>query len=78
MPVTYPIADAAGDIRLEPCFNVDELAALLGASDRTVRRRVSCGAWPYVRGKGGRILFTRTHVRLIVAAFNETHDYPAH
>jgi excisionase family DNA binding protein len=78
VPIKYPIVDALGDIRLEPCLNVEELATLLGASDRTVRRRVNCHAWPYVRGKGGRILFTREHVRLIVAAFNESHDYPAH
>ena len=69
---------ATSEATFERHFTVDELAALLGASDRTVRRRVRCGAWPYVRGKGGRLLFTRAHVRLIVAAFNETHDYPAH
>jgi len=78
MPNPYPIADAAGGIHEEPCWDVAELGALLRTSDRTVRRRVNAGLWPYVRGKGGRILFTAEHVRLIVRAFNETHDYPAH
>jgi len=78
MPAPYPIADPSGAIRPEPCYDVTELATLLGVSDRTIRRRVSAELWPYVRGKGGRLLFTREHVRLIVRAFNETHDYPAH
>lgn len=78
MPNPYPIADVAGAIRLEPCYDVPELAALLGTSDRTIRRRVTAELWPHVRGKGGRVLFTREHVVLIVKAFNETHDFPAH
>lgn len=77
MPHQYPIADAAG-VRIETCWDVPEMAELLGASDRTIRRRVTAGLWPHIRGKGGRVLFTREHVRLIVAAWNETHDYPAH
>jgi hypothetical protein len=64
---------------MEPCYTADELSALLGASTRTIRRRVSAGLWPHMRaGSNGRLLFTREHVRLIVAAFNEAHDYPAH
>lgn len=78
MPATLPITDAAGVVQLVPLWDVSELADLLGTSDRTVRRRVTAGLWPYVRGKGGRLLFTREHVALIVKAFNETHDYPAH
>jgi hypothetical protein len=68
----------SGEIRPELVYDADELAALLGASARTVRRRVSAGLWPHIRGHRGRLLFTAEHVRLIVAAFNETHDFPAH
>jgi Helix-turn-helix domain len=78
MPTREPIVTAGGEIRAEPLYDVDELARLLGSSGRTVRRRVNAGLWPHVRGKGGRLFFTAEHVRLIVAAFNSTHDYPAH
>ncbi len=78
MPARTPITDANGVVNIETTYDVEELAQLLGASARTVRRRVTAGLWPYVRGKGGRIMFTPEHVRTIVAAFNTTHDYPAH
>lgn len=78
MPTREPLVNASGEIRQEPLYDVDELAGLLGTSPRTVRRRVNAGLWPYVRGQRGRLLFTAEHVRLIVAAFNVAHDYPAH
>jgi hypothetical protein len=31
-----------------------------------------------MRGKAGRLLFTAEHVRLIVGAFTDSHDFPAH
>lgn len=78
MPTREPLVTATGEIRTEPLYDVDEIAGLLGTSARTVRRRVNAGLWPYVRGQRGRLLFTAEHVRLIVAAFNVSHDYPAH
>lgn len=78
MPTRVPIVNAAGEIRTEPLYDVDELAGLLTTSPRTVRRRVNAGLWPHIRGQRGRLLFTAEHVRLIVAAFNVAHDYPAH
>lgn len=78
MPTREPIVTAAGDVRQEPLYDVDELAGLLGTSGRTVRRRVNAGLWPHVRGQRGRLFFTAEHVRLIVAVFNRSHDYPAH
>ena len=78
MPTREPIVSASGEIRNEPLYDVDELAGLLGTSPRTVRRRVNAGLWPHIRGKRGRLLFTAEHMRLIVAAFNVAHDYPAH
>lgn len=78
MPTREPIVTAAGEIRTEPLYDVDELAGLLGTSPRTVRRRVNAGLWPHIRGKRGRLLFSAEHMRLIVAAFNVSHDYPAH
>lgn len=78
MPTREPIVSASGEIRTEPLYDVDELAGLLGTSPRTVRRRVNAGLWPHIRGKRGRLLFSAEHMRLIVAAFNVAHDYPAH
>lgn len=81
MPSRVPILTATGDVHAMPVYDVDELAELLGTSTRTVRRRVAAGIWPHVRGHVGhrdRLLFTAEHVRLIVAAFNESNDYPAH
>jgi hypothetical protein len=74
MPSREPIVNAAGEIRSEPVYDVDELAGLLGASARTVRRRVNAGLWPHIRGHRGRLFFTAEHVRLIVAAFNAAHE----
>jgi hypothetical protein len=78
MPTRTAIADADGEVTWETTYDVAEMAQLLDTSSRTVRRRVNGGYWPHVRGKGGRVLFTREHVRLIVASFNTTHIYPAH
>jgi hypothetical protein len=78
MPTREPIVTATGEVRAEPVWDVDELAGLLDTSPRTVRRRVNAGLWPHIRGKRGRLMFTAEHVRLIVAAFNVAHDYPAH
>lgn len=78
MPTRVPIVTPTGEIRAEPLYDVDELAGLLGTSARTVRRRVNAGLWPHVRGQRGRLFFSAEHIRHIVAAFNETHDYPAH
>jgi len=78
MPLTIPLLDAAGQIAQTTVYTVDELAELLGASTRTIRRRVGDELWPHIRTESGRILFTAEHVRLIVASFNQPHDYPAH
>lgn len=59
-------------------WDVTELATLVGLSDRTIRRRINSEMWPHIRGNGGRVYFTAAHVRHIVTAVNETHDYPAH
>lgn len=78
MPTRTAVTNAAGVVTHETTYDVNELAEILGASHRTVRRRVAGEYWPHIRGKGGRILFTSEHVRIIVRAFNESHDYPAH
>lgn len=81
MPTHEIITTPTGDVRTERVYDVDEMAGLLGMSARTVRRRVTAGLWPYVRGQRGRILFTGEHARAIVAAVAESHvshDYPAH
>jgi hypothetical protein len=78
VPTREPIVNGAGEIRNEPLYDVGEVAGLIGTSPRTVRRRVNAGLWPHIRGKRDRLLFTAEHVRLIVAAFNTAHDYPAH
>lgn len=78
MPTHVPIVNAAGEITTEPLYDPEELAGLLGTSVRTVKRRVKAGVWPYVRRDNGHLYFTAEHVRLIVAAFTKSHDYPAH
>jgi hypothetical protein len=77
-PTRVPIVTASGEIAAEPLYDVGEVAGLLGTSVRTVKRRVNAGLWPHVRRGDGRLFFTAEHVRLIVAAFTESHDYPAH
>jgi hypothetical protein len=77
-PTRVPVVTATGEIAAEPLYDVAEVAGLLGTSVRTVKRRVNAGLWPYVRRDDGRLFFTAEHVRLIVATFTESHDYPAH
>jgi hypothetical protein len=78
MPVELPLAKPDGELSTETVWTVPELAALLGTSTRTVRRRVASELWPHIRGKKDRVYFTREHVRQIVAAYHAAHDYPAH
>jgi len=79
MPIRVPVdIDDSGAVVHEQLWNVAELADFLGMSQRTVRRRVNTGLWPYVRRGDGRLMFTREHVRMIVSVVNESHDYPAH
>jgi hypothetical protein len=78
MPTRVPVVTASGEITTEPLYDVGEVAGLLGTSQRTVKRRVNAGLWPHVRRTDGRLFFTAEHVRLIVATFTESHDYPPH